>query len=143
MIDRNKHPYVSPNHPYRAMARLLGAERPRNGGVYFIRSGDNGPIKIGYSSNGPQARMGELQVGSPEELKIVGWVPGPKPLEKKIHTFLDGWKIRGEWFEADEVVFSLMGYLQDRSQGWIVEENLPVACPEGTLEVKETSSHTG
>lgn len=73
--------------------------------VYFIRLGEDGPIKVGNSVN-PARRMAELRGWFPYELKFLGQVPGTLPDEEAIHVrFADHW-IRGEWYEATQFVLT-------------------------------------
>ncbi|MBW2003075.1 MAG: GIY-YIG nuclease family protein [Deltaproteobacteria bacterium] len=66
--------------------------------IYFIRSGKKGAIKIGYSKNNIKDRMGELQVGSPELLTLIGVMEGNINKEKELHRKFKKYLIRGEWF---------------------------------------------
>jgi len=67
--------------------------------VYFIQSGEDGPIKIGWTSTGnPWGRCAALQTGSPEELEVVGFFVGPQSEERRLHEKFAEHRIRGEWF---------------------------------------------
>lgn len=66
--------------------------------VYFIQSVAGGPIKIGCS-DAPEARLSQLQTGSPFKLEIVGVVPdGGRKLEGELHKKFAGSRSHGEWF---------------------------------------------
>lgn len=65
--------------------------------VYFIESGEGGPIKIGVSSCVGQ-RMYDMQISNPEKLSCLLTVSGGVPLELMLHKVLHGSRIRGEWF---------------------------------------------
>lgn len=65
--------------------------------VYFIQSGDTGPIKIGRTQNLTQ-RMQVLQTASAEPLHLLAAVPGGVKYEKWFHEKLRPYHIRGEWF---------------------------------------------
>ena len=71
------------------------------GFIYFIRSGSRGPIKIGYTAD-PIARLSQLQVANPCELKLLGCVPGTLDVERAIHRELSGHRLRGEWYVVNE-----------------------------------------
>jgi hypothetical protein len=87
------------------------AREIRYGMVYFIGGKTNGPVKIGFtSSDNPKRRLGELQVGSPETLEILGQIDGTIETEHKIHSFLHLHKVRGEWFHR-EAALSLLHHL--------------------------------
>jgi hypothetical protein len=89
----------------------LPAREIRYGIVYFIGGYPEGPIKIGFTSNSdPNRRLGELQVGSPEKLEILGQIDGTIETEHKIHSFLHLHKVRGEWFHR-EAALSMLYHL--------------------------------
>lgn len=67
--------------------------------VYFIQSGRGGPIKVGVAAD-PRARLGQLQVGNPKRLRLLGSIPGDASIESAIHRELDGDRVGGEWFKA-------------------------------------------
>jgi hypothetical protein len=86
--------------------------RPRRySEVYFIQAKTGGPIKIGYTHN-VIARLDGLQVGNPEELRIVATVPGGAKEEAAIHRRLRRYRIRGEWFRDDDVVMAIIDDLR-------------------------------
>ena len=67
--------------------------------VYFIQVGDDGPIKIGSSSNAG-GRLATLQNGHYERLHLIGTTPGGYVVESVIHQKLAQFVIRGEWYAA-------------------------------------------
>jgi hypothetical protein len=69
--------------------------------VYFIRSGDRGPVKIGWTTDVPE-RVSRLQMGNPEPLRVLAIWPGGADEEARIHAEWSRLRIRGEWFAADE-----------------------------------------
>lgn len=75
--------------------------------VYFIQSVNGGPVKIGQSAD-PKKRLALLQVGHPEDLTIRRLIPDPAMLERFAHTLFGYAHIRGEWFEADEILERVM-----------------------------------
>lgn len=71
--------------------------------VYFISDGEY--IKIGKADN-PVARLSELQVGNPRELKILYLVPAhtqrdATKIEGKLHLTYRDYRIGGEWFDIN------------------------------------------
>lgn len=70
--------------------------------VYVIGSQDN-PVKIGYGDR-VESRLVAMQVGNPDELKILGRVVVPWDkaglVEKGAHTILQDHHRRGEWFNV-------------------------------------------
>ena len=69
--------------------------------IYFIQSGDDGPIKIGQAQD-VFRRLSGLQVASPETLKVIGVIEGVSPKhEKRLHRRFAKYRIRGEWFQPN------------------------------------------
>ena len=96
--------------------------------VYVIecRTRDDGPIKIGYTSN-LKKRLGDLQVGNPFPLVILGAVAyesekAAAEKEAYYHKKFKRDNMRGEWFQprvskAAEVVALLeRSYIQQREK---------------------------
>lgn len=79
-------------------AELWMRPKGRVGSVYFIRSGVDGPVKIGFASD-PEDRLKTLQTGHPEKLKILAVLPD-RTLhdETALHHRFTHLKMRGEWF---------------------------------------------
>lgn len=65
--------------------------------VYFVRVGEDGPIKIG-SSVEPAARISSLQTGMPDKLFLLGVCPGGRAKERELHALFADFRRRGEWF---------------------------------------------
>jgi hypothetical protein len=65
--------------------------------VYFVAAGSR--VKIGWSKK-VAARMAQLQVGSPEPLKLLGVMPGGRLAEKRLHERFAASRLSGEWFDA-------------------------------------------
>lgn len=71
--------------------------------VYFIQSGENGPIKIGVARN-IEKRIEDLQIGNPCELHLLCTMPCDSKnhaffRERQLHKIFSKQRIRGEWFE--------------------------------------------
>jgi hypothetical protein len=78
--------------------------------IYVIQAGLVGPFKIGYARE-PQKRLGQLQTGNSEQLKLIKVVRGDRSLEKKIHRDLVAFRKQGEWFALTEDVISYISRL--------------------------------
>ena len=65
--------------------------------VYFIQSGDSGPIKIGVAVN-PEGRRANLQIGSAETLFIRRVIDGDARVERYLHEKFTHLRLSGEWF---------------------------------------------
>lgn len=73
--------------------------------VYFLRIGDGGPIKVGFTRGNPSGRIAQLQLACPWKLQIIGFLAGSKHYERALHERLAAYRMMGEWFEpASDVV---------------------------------------
>jgi hypothetical protein len=85
--------------------------RPRRGGdgpvrekepavpvVYFIQSGDDGPIKIGFTTR-LDSRVRALQTSHGTRLRVLATTPGTPADEASLHRRFAGLRKHGEWFE--------------------------------------------
>lgn len=82
---------------------------PGGGGpwVYFIQAGEGGPIKIGFTTGSPAARLASLQTGNPYPLKLIAAVRGAVEVETELHGRFGHLRMVGEWFRpaADLTAF--------------------------------------
>jgi len=70
-----------------------------DGYVYFIRCGDDGPIKIGYSKyESAENRLTVAQVYNPFLLTLLSVIPGGRKKEKELHSGFSESNVLGEWF---------------------------------------------
>jgi len=82
-----------------------------DGIVYFIQAENDGPIKIGYTTD-PQTRYSTIQLCCPLTLFLLGEVAGNLEDEAVLHhRFSSSW-VRGEWFEP---CAELLAYISDVS----------------------------
>ena len=66
--------------------------------IYFI-GGDFDAVKIGYSAfEYPHERLTSLQVGNPNELRILALCDGGLAEERELHRRFAAYAIRSEWF---------------------------------------------
>jgi len=65
--------------------------------IYFIRAGENGPIKIGFARDVEKRRTG-LQPSTHEQLIILATVRAPLYTEGLLQHHFEEEHIRGEWF---------------------------------------------
>ena len=70
--------------------------------LYFIQSDVTGYVKIGRSKN-PEKRLKALQTGSPYLLRLMLVLEGWGYKEKEFHSYLERYKILGEWFHSDGI----------------------------------------
>jgi hypothetical protein len=67
--------------------------------IYVIAPAESTVVKIGYTINKPSFRLGNLQVGNPEQL-VVRWAEeGDEQLERHLHAVFKDYRLRGEWFD--------------------------------------------
>lgn len=71
-------------------------------GVYFVRSGEVGPIKIGMSRN-VSSRVAELQSNSGERLTLLAVIETAEPgaTERDLHRRFSDLRLHGEWFRPE------------------------------------------
>ncbi|MYX32250.1 MULTISPECIES: GIY-YIG nuclease family protein [unclassified Streptomyces] len=69
--------------------------------VYLIGSPVVRPVKIGVS-NDPEARLADLQVGSPVPLVLLWEAKGGQQLESALHQHFAAHRLHGEWFDFGE-----------------------------------------
>jgi hypothetical protein len=89
--------------------------------VYFIQADENGPIKIGFTSDDPKKRLNQLQTGNPAVLKLLGAIKGTVAREKELHARLAEWRLQGEWFQSHSTVLSTI-------QEAMANINEPINC---------------
>ena len=70
--------------------------------IYFIGTDWDSPVKVGKTKD-EKKRLSHLQVGNPNELKILKLIRGYGCEEARIHRVLSDYRIRGEWFEGPPV----------------------------------------
>jgi hypothetical protein len=102
-----------------------------DGLVYFIQSGDDGPIKIGFTRN-LAARLRQLQTGHPAKLRVLRAFRGDERLEAWLHRHFAAHRLNGEWFTPHR---DLLRYLVDhaapeRRPGRV---EAPPAAPSGPV----------
>jgi hypothetical protein len=74
-------------------------------GVYFVRNGAEGPIKIGFTRGSAQRRVRELQSGNPVRLQLLATISGGVAEERQLHRTMAAYRLRpgSEWFERDAI----------------------------------------
>jgi hypothetical protein len=71
--------------------------------LYIFQMAVTGDFKVGRTSN-VQRRLGEVQTGSPHELRILLHAPGLGHMERDLHHALQSYRCRrrkGEWFREE------------------------------------------
>lgn len=80
----------------------------RDGHVYFVESGADGPIKIGWSQD-VERRIGELQVANAHKLRLLGVVPGTMQKEGELHATFSHLRMEAEWFQNSPEIHEYLG----------------------------------
>jgi hypothetical protein len=86
--------------------------------VYFVLATASRLVKIGYAKDA-WARFSNMQVGSPEELRMLGVIRTylPTELERDLHAHFAADRVRGEWFRFSEELFDYV-MQHGRHDGW-------------------------
>lgn len=88
--------------------KIGSAEQAARGQIYFIQAESGGPVKIGTSTD-PESRLSGLQVGSLENLRIIGKMNGGRSVEAEIHKRFARHHLRGEWFSDATDLMEFIG----------------------------------
>ena len=79
--------------------------------IYFIQSGNDGPIKIGVTNGDVEKRLRNLQLANPEPLRLLATMDGDSDTECELHKRFDLYRIRGEWFAPSAEVIGFINTL--------------------------------
>lgn len=79
--------------------------------IYFVQSGEGGPIKIGHARN-VEKRMGLLQTGNPVKLNVMATIDGSVEKEQELHTKFHKDRIFLEWFSPSKELLSFIASIQ-------------------------------
>lgn len=96
-----------------AARRFVDHERERPDGwprycvVYFIRSGSDGPIKIGFSSS-LKDRFADLSRMNGQPITLLGWIRGELEDERALHVRFSASRLHGEWFSPTSELLRLI-----------------------------------
>jgi hypothetical protein len=82
------------------------------GVVYFVSAGDDGPIKVGFTTGKLARRLADLQLSSPVRLRVVWAIRGGRAKEREVHLKLAAHRLHGEWFARDAVLDYLKPIVQ-------------------------------
>lgn len=103
--------------------------------IYFVESGEGGPIKIGVAID-VTARLKDLQVANPIPLRLLVSIRGDYDDERSLHRRFASERISGEWFRGDGAVrafaVSLIGSSSDDSAVALSKATASVRLPINT-----------
>lgn len=94
--------------------------------IYFIQSGEDGAIKIGYSENEGSIgrRLSSLQTGNPKQLYLRGILRGNREVELGIHKMFKKYNVRGEWFKPEKEIITFMKEQNISLDQFIIKNNI-------------------
>ena len=76
--------------------------------IYFIQAAESKRVKIGrveyWDDNSVSRRMGKLQTGSPEVLRLLFLELGEREQEKQFHKQFSEYRLHGEWFDCKDAL---------------------------------------
>jgi hypothetical protein len=68
--------------------------------VYVIQAGENGPCKIGHTSNMP-GRFSSMQTATHVQLRLIAVYEGGHSEEQGLHKQFAALRLKGEWFDLN------------------------------------------
>jgi hypothetical protein len=78
--------------------------------IYFVHNRNGRALKIGTAAD-PKARFKQLRTASPDDLILLGSIPGGVTEETALHARFADYRIRGEWFRDDPPLLSAINAL--------------------------------
>lgn len=75
--------------------------------IYFIRTGLDGPVKIGWSKNVPE-RQRIIQPTVPVELILLRTIDAERWVEHWLHQHFSSYRLLGEWFSFDSAMLTII-----------------------------------
>lgn len=86
----------------------------KRGNVYFV--GTPTAVKIGFAAD-VERRLCQLQTGCPYPIQVFAVIPDcAPPVERVFHTALAEYRGVGEWFQHNEVLKAIIGYVKAGAQ---------------------------
>lgn len=78
--------------------------------VYFIRSAEDGPVRVGTSSRVTHD-LRHIQRNNALPLEVLCVTPGSKLLEDKVHRLFLGDRLHGDWYQPSDSLMAFIGSL--------------------------------
>ena len=117
----------------------------RVGHIYVVQSGDTPRFKIGFAES-VQWRIADLQVGNPDELRLVATGIGTMSDEYALQQLVGATRIRQEWFaaspELESVIAKMLAAGPDARIVDVFRMNHRQALGRGSKTVLSMSSET-
>jgi hypothetical protein len=76
--------------------------------IYFVQPQGRPFVKIGYAERDVGIRIDELQTANPDDLILLGTMPGSQDREICIHKRFAHLRVRGEWFHFTSEIRSFI-----------------------------------
>lgn len=98
----------------------------RMGVVYFFteQTGEDAPIKIGFTERDAATRLGDIVTMSPRPLKVAAHAPGTLGHERALHARFAAARLHGEWFSAVPELVDLVEHVV--RAGELPEDVVPI-----------------
>jgi len=103
--------------------------------IYFAQVGDDGPIKIGFTTQKVEKRINALQTSNPQKINLLATMNGTYKDERMLHKKFRIIKLKGEWFEPDKILIDYIKRLNqkpkpdalvlDVNQLWLLSRTKP------------------
>lgn len=77
-------------------ARLAQPQLSQPGTIYLLKCGRH--IKIGFTARSLSSRLGEIQTGAPQPIKVLRELKGTRGVEQSLHHRFRAYRSSGEWF---------------------------------------------
>jgi hypothetical protein len=85
--------------------------------IYFVLGVKSQRVKVGVSTHFDH-RLSQLTAQGPDDLVVLGTIPGDEELEREIHTELSEYHSHFEWFDyTPEVAEAIDKYLHPEAEG--------------------------
>jgi len=91
-------------------------QKSQQGKIYFVQSGPDGPIKIGFSRS-HHNRFDHLQAHNARKLRLLALLDGTYEKEKEIHERFASIRLHGEWFEPAPKLLRFVNTLNRKAKG--------------------------
>jgi hypothetical protein len=105
--------------------KIIKTIRKKNGStemgkIYFMRAGDNGAIKIGFTRSPVADRIKGVQTGCSVPIVLMGAMIGTQGDERDLHRKFAKHATSGEWFTPDD---ELLFYILDLSVSGVLTKD--------------------
>jgi hypothetical protein len=99
--------------------------------VYFLRAGDDGPVKIGFARD-LNLRITDIQIGCPEPVALLRVIDdGGKAAERWLHSHFKEQRLRGEWFSFSDDMLTI----EVPNEALDVGSSMKTAYEEATIDL--------